>query len=88
MGKEVITFDDIEVEKHKFHQCKSPILAYDVDVNKIVVSNKFPFGEKGFRYFIGYKVGKKVRPLCIMPSKTSTYRRDFEGTKYVFFDKK
>ena len=25
MGKEVIMFGDIEVEKHKFHQHKSPI---------------------------------------------------------------
>ena len=23
MGKEIMTFDDIEVEKHKFHQQKS-----------------------------------------------------------------
>ena len=33
MGKETITFSDIEVEKHKFHQYKNPILAYDVGIN-------------------------------------------------------
>ena len=25
MGKEMITFGDIEIEKHKFHRYKSPI---------------------------------------------------------------
>ena len=27
----------------------------NVDINKIVVSNKVSFGEKEFRYFIGFK---------------------------------
>ena len=53
MGKEIITFDDTEVEKHKFHQHKSAILRYDVDVwylvytyygiYKMMVTCKFPF---------------------------------------------
>ena len=45
------------------NQHKSPISINDVDFSKIVVSNKVNFGKKGFRYFIGYKNGKKVRPL-------------------------
>ena len=45
------------------NQHKSPISINDVDISKIVVSNKVNFGKKGFRYFIGYKNGKKVRPL-------------------------
>ena len=53
MGKEIITFGNIEVEKHKFHQHQSPILIGEVDINKIIVSNKVSFGKKGFRYFIG-----------------------------------
>ena len=39
MGKEIITFGDTEVEKHKFHQHKSPILIGDLNINKIIVSN-------------------------------------------------
>ena len=35
--------------------------------------------------FIGYKDGKKVRPLCIMLPKISTYRRDLDETKYMAF---
>ena len=33
--------------------------------------NNVSFGKKGFKYFIGYKDGKKVRPLCILLPKLS-----------------
>ena len=34
---------------------------YDADINKILVSNKVSFDEKGFKYFSGYKDGKKLK---------------------------
>ena len=34
----------------------------NIDINKIVVSNKISFGKKDFKYFIGYKDAKKVKP--------------------------
>ena len=43
MGKEIITSVNIEVEKHKFYQCKNPISIYDVNVDRIVVSKKVFF---------------------------------------------
>ena len=46
MDKEIITFGNSEVERHKFHQHKIPISLYDVNISKIVVSNKVPFGKK------------------------------------------
>ena len=58
MGKEVLTFDDIEAEKHRFHQHKSPISISDVNIHKLIVSHKVPFGKNGFEYFIVYKDGK------------------------------
>ena len=51
MGKEIITFGNIEVEKHKFHQHKRPISIYAVNVDRIVVFDKVSFGKKGFKYF-------------------------------------
>ena len=54
----------------------------NIDFNKIVVSNKVSFGKKGFKYFIGLKNAKKIRPLCILPPKMSAYRRDFDETIY------
>ena len=55
MGKEIKTFDVIEVEKEKCDQRRSLVSIYDVNINKIVVFNKVPFGKIGFKYFTGYE---------------------------------
>ena len=64
MGKEIITFGNIENKKQRFHCQKNSILIYDLNIDRIVVSNKVPFGKAGFKYFIGYKNNGKVVPLC------------------------
>ena len=51
--KKYMKFGDIEIEKQKFHH-KRPVSMKNIDINKIVVSNKVSFGKKIFRYFIGY----------------------------------
>ena len=60
MDKKIIKFHDTEIQKYKFHQYKIPILINNIDINKIVVSNKFPFDKQDFKYFIGYKNNKWV----------------------------
>ena len=85
MGKENVMFGNIEVEKHKFYQHKSPISIADVDISKILVPNKAPFYKKCFKNFIGYKDGKKGRSLWVMLPKRSVYRRDFDKTEYMSF---
>ena len=55
MNKKVIKFDYTEIEEFEFHQYKSPISINDIDNNKLVVSNKLPFGKQDFEYLIGYK---------------------------------
>ena len=55
MGKTIINFGNIEIEKQKFYKNKSPISIKDIDINKIVVSNRVCFGKKGFKHFIDYK---------------------------------
>ena len=64
MDKKIIKFPETEVKKNKFYQNKSPILMNDIDINRIVVSNKLPLGKQDFRYFIGYKNDKRIRLLC------------------------
>ena len=78
MEKTIIKFDDTEIEKQTFHQYKRPISIKNIDNNKIVVSNKVSFGEKGFKHFIGYE-DVKIKPLCIFLPKMSTYR--LEGAR-------
>ena len=46
MGKEILTFGDIKIEKHKFYCHGSPIFLKYVDIEKVLVSNKISSGEK------------------------------------------
>ena len=62
--KRTIQFGDIEIKKQKFYRYKRPISIKDIDIDKIVASNKVSFGKKGFKYFIGYK-DAKIRPLYL-----------------------
>ena len=48
MGK-VIKFVDIKTQKQTFNQHKEPIsIKKDIDIDKIVVSNKVSFQKKGY----------------------------------------
>ena len=74
MGKESLKFGDIEIGKSKFYHNKTPIFLKDVDIEKVLVCNKISFGEKNYKYIIGYLYNDhKVKPLHIMLSKSSTY---------------
>ena len=54
MGKKILTFGDIEIEKNNFYLHKSPIFKKDVDIEKVLVSKKILFGKKIYKNFIGY----------------------------------
>ena len=80
MGKEILTFGDIEIEKNKFYRHKTPILLRDVDIEKVLVSNKISCGEKNYKYFIGYLYSDhKVKPLNMMLPKTNAYVKSYDG---------
>ena len=51
MNKEIITLG--KIEKHKFHYHKNPVLMDDVDIDKILISNKVFVGTNCFSCFIG-----------------------------------
>ena len=59
----------------------------DVDIGKVLVSNKISFGEKSYKYFIGYLYnGNKVKPLHIMLTEISSYVKCYDGeTKWMYF---
>ena len=86
MDWKVIKFADTEIYKQKFYQHKRPILISNININKIVVSNKVKkVNKKSFNCFIRYKDVTKVTPLCIFLPKMSGYRKDFDETKYMSF---
>ena len=80
MGKEILMFRDIEIEKSKSYRYKSPVPLSDIDIEKVLVSNKIYFGKKNYEYCIGYLYNDhKVRPLYIMLPKTSAYVKIYDG---------
>ena len=86
MGKEIIPIGDIKAEKHKFHEYKSPVSIYGVNIDRRIISNNLLVGKKGFKYFIRHKKDdEKVIPLCIMLPKIGAYRKGFDESKLMSF---
>ena len=56
----------IRINKKEFHKSKQPINLDLVNADQIVVSNKFKHSDDGIKYFISYKEGEIVKPLCII----------------------
>ena len=51
----------------------------DVDIEKVLVSKKISFGEKNYKYFIGYLYDNyKVKPLYIMLPKTTAFVKSYD----------
>ena len=46
----------------------------NIDINKIVVSNKLPFDKKDFKYFIGCKDAAKIKSLWLFRPRMSIYK--------------
>ena len=57
---------------------KEPIDLMSVNIDQIVVSDKFNNNNNGSRYFIGYQEGENVKPLCIILLQMSRYIKYFE----------
>ena len=88
MSGKTLKYDNIRVNKKEVHKSKQPINLDLVNVDKILVSDKFKHSDDGFKYFIGYKEVEIVKLLCITLPKMSGYVKYFEngGKKYVFYD--
>ena len=86
MSEKTLKFNNIRLNKKEFHKSKEPIDLMSVNVDQIVVSDKFKHHSEGFKYFIGYQEGGIVKPLCIILSEVSGYMKYFEkwGQKHVF----
>ena len=73
MSENTLTFSNIRFDKKEFHKSKQPIDLMSVNVDQIVVSDKFKHRDEGFKYFIGYQEGKIVKPLSIILPQISGY---------------
>ena len=89
MTKKTLKFNNIKVNKKKFHMSKEPINLMSVSIDQVVVSDKFSNNSNknnndnnnnndGLWYFIGYQEGEIVKPLCIILPQMSKYIKYFE----------
>ena len=88
MSEKTLKFNNIRANKKEFHKSKQPIDLMSVNVDQIVVSDKFKHSGDGFKYFIGYQEDEIVKPLRIILPQMSGYLKYFEngGKKHVFYD--
>ena len=86
MTEKTLKFNNIRVNKKELHKSKKPIDLMSVNIDQIVISDKFKHNNEGFKYFIGYQEGEIVKPLCIILPQMSGYIKYFEnGGKNMSF---
>ena len=73
-SEKTLKFDIIVVNKKE-----QPISLELVNIDQIVISDKFKHSDDGFKYFIGYKEDEIVKPLCIILPQMSGYLKCFEN---------
>ena len=79
MSEKTLKCNNIRLNKKEFHKFKEPFDLLSVNIDQIVVSDKFKHNNKGFKYFIGYLEGGIVKPLYFILPQMSGYIKYFEN---------
>ena len=75
-----------EINKSNFYKNRKLFKIDDIDVDKILLSKKEPYGTiKSIKYFIGYNNVDAIRPLCIKLPEMIGYVNHFDGNKRMSF---
>ena len=76
-----LVFGNIEVSKKQFYEGKKAVNLSDVNLDKIVVSNKIKGNNEASKLFIGYLDDTDiiVGPLCIILPQMSGWIKNFEN---------
>ena len=86
MSSRKIKFGDKEVYKKEFYSSKQAISLDSVDLNKIVVSNKWKINDTTYKYLCGYLNNDVIQPLCVILLQMSGYIKYFDdGGKNMSF---
>ena len=56
MSEKTPKFDNIVVNKKEFHKSKQPINLDVVNIDQVVISDKFKHSDDGFKYFISKRI--------------------------------
>ena len=63
MSEKTLKLDNIKVNKEEFHKSKPQINLDLINVDQIVVSDKFRHSDDGLKYFNGYEKGELIKLL-------------------------
>ena len=75
-----------KIKKSEFYKNKKVTSIDDINVNKILVSKKEPYGVKNlFKYFIGYNDNDVIRSLCVRLPQMTDYARKFDNNVTMSF---
>ena len=86
MSFKKIKFGDKEVEKQEFYSSKQAISLDSVDLDKIVVLNKWKTNETTYKYLCGYLNNDVIQPLCVILPQMHGYIKYFDdGGKNITF---
>ena len=86
MSEKTLKFNNIKLNKKELHKSKQPTDLKSVNVDQIVVSDRFKHSDEGFKYFIGYQEDEIVKLLCIILPQITGYIKYFKnGGKNMSF---
>ena len=86
MNRKSINLDSKKMKKSEFYKNKKVLWIDHIDVNKILVSKKEPYGTKNaLKYFIGYNDNDVIRPLCLRLPQMTGYATKFSENMTMSF---
>ena len=86
MSGKSINFEDKKINKSNFYKNKKLFNIHDLNVTKILVSEKESYGTKNsLKYFIGYNDDDVIRPLCIKLPQMIGYVKNLDSNKTMSF---
>ena len=86
MSLRKIKFGNKEVNKKEFYSSKQAISLDSVDLNKIVVSNKWKINDTTYKHICGYLNNDTIQPLCVILPQMDGYIKYFDdGGKNMSF---
>ena len=87
MSEKSLKFDSIGDNKKEFHKSKQPISSDLVNIDQIVISDKYKHSDDGFKYFIGYKEREIVMYYLIYIKLVDAYNTlKREGKTFLIKD--
>ena len=86
MSLRKIKFGNKEVNKKEFYSSKQTISLDSVDLNKIVVSNKWKINDTAYKHICGYLNNDTIQPLrVILPQMDGSIKYFDDGGKNMSF---